>query len=502
MTCVIGLDIGTTSTIGILIRLPDQVLAIATRPVTLHSEHAGWAEEDPAQWWDNVGAITRELLATSGIAPKAVAAIGTTGMLPAVVLLDRQGQVLRRSIQQSDGRCGAQVAQLRREMDEAAFLAKAGNGINQQLVTAKLRWIEAHEPDVFARIATVFGSYDFINWKLTGQRRVEQNWALEAGFVDVSRHELDDDLIALSHLRREAVPPKSASHEVIGRLTPEAAAFAGLAAGTPVVGGAADMIASALAAGVTRPGQVLLKFGGSVDILVATTQARPDPRLYLDYHLVPGLFMPNGCMATGGSALNWFVGGLGAGAARDAAAHGLTPHQYLDRLAEPLPPGADGLTILPYFLGEKTPVHDPMARGVIEGLTLSHTVGHVWRALLEAYAHALAHHIEVLRDIGHVPTTYLASDGGSNSRVWMQIVADVLEAPVQRLKGHPGSCLGAAWTAAIGAGLTQDWGGIGAFVAQGDLIEPDRTRAGVYRAGHARYRALYDRLAPLWAEGG
>lgn len=492
-SCVLGLDIGTTSTIGLLLRLPGEILAVASRPVTLTSKHAGWAEEDPAEWWANVCALSRELIATAGIDPTEISAIGVTGMLPAVVLLDSEGRLLRPSIQQSDGRCGAEVAELRAERDEPGFIAKAGNGINQQLVTAKLRWIARHEPDVFAQIATVFGSYDYVNWRLTGERAVEQNWALEAGFVDVSRHAIDDDLVAWARIPRSAIPRKTASHEVMGRVSAEGAAETGLAAGTPVIGGAADMIASALGAGVTQRGDILLKFGGAIDVLVATDQVKPDPRLYLDYHLIPGLYMPNGCMATGGSGLNWFVRNFAGGEAAAAAAAGLTLHQHLDALADQRPAGADGLTILPYFLGEKTPIHDPAARGVIDGLTLSHDIGHVWRALLEGYAYACAHHVEVLADMGHAAGRVLVSDGGSNSRVWMQIVANVLQQPVHRLKGHPGSSLGAAWTAAVGIGAAT-WSGISRFVEQGETLLPDPSCAETYAAGYARYRDLYRRL--------
>jgi xylulokinase len=150
MRCVLGLDIGTTSTIGVLIRPPDSMLALASRPVALHSEHVGWAEEDPAQWWGNVGEIVRELIRSSDASPADVAAVGVAGMLPAVVLLDSSGRLLRPSIQQSDARYGSEVDELRTEIDEKTFLAKAGNGVNQQLVAAKLRWIERHEPEVFA----------------------------------------------------------------------------------------------------------------------------------------------------------------------------------------------------------------------------------------------------------------------------------------------------------------------------------------------------------------
>lgn len=384
---------------------------------------------------------------------------------------------------------------MRAQIEEASFLARAGNGINQQLVATKLRWIETHEPKVFGRIATVFGSYDYINWKLTGERAVEQNWALEAGFVDLADHQIADDLVALAHVQRAAIPRKTASQEILGRVTAEAAAATGIAAGTPVVGGAADHIASALGAGVVRPGDVLLKFGGSVDVLIATDRVAPDARMYLDYHLVPGLYMPNGCMATGGSGLNWFAANFAGGERAATEAAGQTLHQRLDALAATISAGAEGVHVLPYFLGEKTPIHDPAARGVFTGLTLSHGLGHLWRALLEAYAYGIRHHIEVLNEMGHRTGNFLVSDGGSNSKVWMQIVSDVLQAPLQGLTGHPGSCLGAAWTAAIGVGLESDWSAIARFVGKGARFEPDPSNATVYAEGYRAYRDLYQRMS-------
>jgi xylulokinase len=490
MSYALGLDIGTTSTIGILIQARGDVIRLASRPVALSSPKVGWAEEDPRQWWTNVKAIVAEFV-SGGIDAAEIKAVGVTGMLPAVVLLDADGALLRPSIQQSDARCGAEVEELKQEIDPTKFVARAGNGINQQLVSSKLRWLEKHEPAIFSRIATVFGSYDYINWRLTGARAVEQNWALEGGFIDLSSDLIADDLVELAHIRRSALPRKVGSSDILGYVSPGASAETGLAAGTPVVGGAADLIASALGAGITRKGDVLLKFGGSVDILIATDQVMPDPRMYLDYHLVPGLYMPNGCMATGGSGLNWFVDTLAKGERAAAKAASLSVHQHLDRLAADIPAGAEGLTVLPYFLGEKTPIHDPQARAVFSGLSLSHGLGHMWRALLEGYGYALAHHIEVLQDMGHATEHYFASDGGSNSKVWMQIVSDILQQPVQLLRGHPGSCLGAAWTAAIGTGLAHDWSGISRFVELDSRIEPNRENARLYAEGYRTYRDLY-----------
>lgn len=485
MGYVLGLDIGTTSTIGILIEPTSRrVIAQDSLPVTLHAPRPGWAEEDPQEWWDNVCAITRALVAE--VPAGTIRAVGVTGMVPAVLLLDADGRLLRPSIQQSDGRCEAEVAELRRETDAASFMARTGNGINQQLVIAKLRWIARHEPDVFARIATVFGSYDYIAWRLTGARRVERNWALEGGFLNLATGAIAPDLCALAGISPAVLPPLAGSTDVIGHVTIEAAARTGLPAGLPVTGGVADHVASAYAAGVVAPGQVLLKFGGAGDVLAATETARPDARLFMDYHPVPGLYMPNGCMAATGSMLNW--------AARLLAPAEERPHARLDALAEAVPAGAEGMTMLPYMLGEKSPIHDPNARGVLAGMTLGLGPGHIWRAALEGTAYAFRHHVEVLRELGFRPRQLLASDGGSASRVWMQIVADSHQAPVQVLSGHPGSCLGAAWLAAMGVGLADSHEGVSDFVGLGPIYVPDPGLAALHDTGYARFRDLYQRL--------
>lgn len=494
MPYVIGIDIGTTSTIGILVDLDTLDTRIASRPVTLHSPQPGWAEEDPGEWWRNLCAITRELLGAVPAVREGIKGIGVAGMVPAVILLDRDGELLRPSIQQSDGRCGAEVEALAREIAPETFLRRTGNGINQQIVAAKLRWLQAHEPAVFSRIATVFGSYDWVAWRLTGERGTERNWALEAGFTDLASGEQSGDLADLAHIPMHAIPPVRTAQTVVGQVTPQAASETGLPAGLPVIAGAADHVASAYAAGVVAEGDVLLKFGGAGDILLATGRATPDTRMFLDYHVVPGLFMPNGCMASTGSMLNWIARML---AVPDEGAG--SPHRRLDALAARVAPGSEGIVVLPYFLGEKSPIHDPDARGTISGLSLSHGPAQLWRAALEGTAYAFRHHVEVFREIGYPVRRLLASDGGAGSAVWMQIIADVLQAPVQLLSGHPGSCLGAAWLAAIGTGLTADWRGVERFVGRGPLIEPDRGNEPTYGEGFHRFRALYERLRPWFA---
>ena len=323
-------------------------------------------------------------------------------------------------------------------------------------------------------------------------RGVEQNWALEAGIVDIATDEIADDLVALTHLQRSAIPRKHVAHRVLGAVSAKAAAETGLPAGLPVFGGAADHIASALAAGLTSPGDVLLKFGGAGDIVVASDVARPDRRLYLDYHLVPGLYAPNGCMAASGSALNW----LAATVRLDAG--GEKPHRVLDRLAGSVPAGSDGVLCLPYLLGEKTPIQDPLARGTFTGLSLGHRPEHLWRALLEAVAYGFRNHIDVLAEIGYGPRRFFASDGGSQSAVWMQIVADVLQQPVRLLENAHGSCVGAAWVAAVGSGQEVGWGDVGRLASFGDTVQPNRANAAIYDRGYQEFRALYEALKPIF----
>jgi len=486
MALLLGIDIGTTSTIGILVEAAGHVLATAARDCDLISDHPAWAEEDPAQWWDNTCAITRELLAGRDAAD--VAAVGVTGMVPALVCLDAEGRALRRSIQQNDARTAREIAELAAEVPEAAFFARTGNGINQQLVAPRLRWLARHEPTVLARTATIMGSYDYVTFRLTGQRCVEQNWALEAGFVDLAAGDVADDLVALGGVARGVVPPRRTSHDVVGRVSATAAAATGLAPGTPVVAGCADHVASAFVAGVVDDGDLLIKFGGAGDVLLATDQARPDPRLFLDHHIVPGLWLTNGCMAASGSVLKWLARGFAGGRS----------YAELDELAAAVPPGAGGIVLLPYFLGEKTPIHDPNARGTIVGLGLHHGLGHVWRAALEAVVYGFRHHVDVFAEAGLAVTRVVASDGGAASRVWMQIAADILQRPVHLVAGHPGSSLGAAFVAGMGVGAFDDWAAIDRFVAPGAVMTPDRATRTAYDEGCALYRATYERLKPLY----
>ncbi|MFN3180134.1 MAG: FGGY-family carbohydrate kinase [Thermus sp.] len=264
----------------------------------------------------------------------------------------------------------------------------------------------------------------------------------------------------------------------------------GLPRGLPVIAGSADHIAAALASGLREEGEAVVKLGGAGDFLYAVDRFAPVPELYIDFHDIPGLYVINGCMATTGSLLRWF---------RDAFRPGVGFAQ-LDGEAEALPPGSQGLVVLPYFLGEKTPIHDPEARGTVVGLTLTHTPAHLWRALLEAVAYAFRHHVEVLEARGHRVERLFVMDGGARSRLWRRVLASVLERPLERLpEANLGSAYGTAFLAGVAVGLW-DYGDLRRRVEE--VTEPVGEWVPVYRELYGVYRDLYLRLKDLYPRLG
>ncbi len=477
MSLLLGIDVGTTATKGVLLDSDSGPIAEAERPSRLISSQPGWAEEDPYAWWQNVCDICREL------APRGeIRAVGVAGMVPCTILLDQHLAPLRWSIQQNDGRAAAEIQELRRLLPPAMVLERTGSAITQQSTAPRLRWLARHEPDVWAQTRWVVGSYDFIGAQLTGQVAVECNWALEGGLYAFRAGCWDSDLVRLAGLSTEVLPPVLRPHDIAGEVTRKAAEATGLAPGTPVVAGCADHIGSTLAVGVLRPGDLLLKLGGAGDVMLVVDEPKVDERLYLDFHLIPGRFVVNGCMATTGSLIRWFQAQIAPDL--DLA--------QLDAEAEAAGPGAGGIVALPYFLGEKTPLQDPRASGALVGLRLDHTRGHLFRAVLEATAFGFRHHLDVLREDGYTITHTRLAEGGARSRVWTQILADVLDLPLEKVTVRSGSALAAAFAAGVGIGVFRDWYEIERFATASAVVQPN-PRA-VYDRHYSIYRSLYPAL--------
>jgi xylulokinase len=483
---LLGIDIGTTALKAVVIDPERGVLAQASRPHTLRSPHPAWAEMDPAEWWETTVAACREL--TSTIPANEIAAVAVTGMVPAIVLLDAHNSVIRPSIQQNDARSAKQVDALRDAVALDEFFAVTGGTPNQQNIAPRWHWLVEHEPEAVERCATLFGAYDYVAFRLTGSRSLELNWAAESGLYDIRRHSWHGPYLQQAGIEPEILPPISRPGEVIGAIADDAAKRTGLRAGTPVVTGGADHVGAALASALTRPGDLLLKFGGAGDILYVADRPDPDRHFYFDYHDIPGLTLINGCMAASGSFVKWFASELAGGATLEE----------LDREATLIPPGAGGIVALPYLLGEKTPIFDPLARGVFAGLMLHHTRAHLFRAVLESVCYGFRHHLELLAESGRPVSRVLAADGGSRSAVWMQIAADVTDQPVQVIAGEAASALGAAFVAGMGVDAFDDWHEIERFVERGPRFEPNPAAVAAYNTGYATYRDLYRQLQPIF----
>ncbi len=482
---VLGIDVGTTGLKAVALERERGIVAQAGQPHELLSPRPGWAEEEPDQWWATTIDAVAELL--QSVSANEIAAISVSGMVPAMVLLDTEGRPLRNSIQQNDARSSAEVEELRANVDEREFFAITGGVPNQQNIEPRWRWLARHEPDIVTRTAHLCGSYDYIVYRLTGQFSLEENWAAESGLYDVYAHRWYLPYIERAGIALDILPTVRKPTALVGGVNEQAAALTGLRAGTPVVAGSADHVAAALASGLTQGGDVLLKFGGAGDILYCDERSEPDPHFYFDYHDIPGLTLISGCMASSGSLVKWFARELA-----DSA-----PLALLDTEAADVPAGAGGIIALPYFLGEKTPIFDPLARGVFAGVMLHHTRAHLYRAVLESVCYGFAHHLALLREAGRLIRRVLAADGGSRSTLWMQITASIIDQPLQVVGGEATSALGAAYVAAMGAGLFDSWHDIERFIVQGHLYQPQPANAEHYRTGFALYRELYVRLQTL-----
>ena len=482
---VLGVDIGTTAVKAIALDEHGRVASTASIPHDGLMPRPGWSEGDPDAWWRGAVGGLRRLAEQTPL--DAVAMVGVSGMVPALLCLDGAGRLLRPSIQQNDARTEAEIEWLRDRLAAADFFAATGQPLSQQLVLPRLLWLRAHEPAIHRQIRRVLGSYDWITHRLTGEWSLERNWALEAGCWDARRESLYRPMLAAAGLDERWLPPVREPHAVIGAITRAAAEATGLRAGVPVVAGSADHVAAALAAGL-GPGDAVVKIGGGGDLLCRVDRFAPDARLYIDYHDVPGAFLLNGCMASSGALVKW----LGEQCARE-----LAPQQRYARLdaeAGAVAPGSEGLIVLPYFLGEKTPIFDPHARGVFFGLSLAHGRGHLHRAVLEAVAYGFRHHLEVIESAGHGVARARIMDGGARSALWRQIVADVIGRPVEYA---PGADMGSAHGAALVAGVARGfWGWEAPRPPDEARIchEPRPEAAEAYARGYRRYRELYEHL--------
>jgi xylulokinase len=474
---VLGIDMGTGSTKGVLARPDGTIVATASRPHSMSLPRPGWAEMDAEQdWWGDIAALARELVpAAEG---GRIAGVCVSGLGPCVLVCDGELQPLRAGILYGiDMRATREIDELTERYGEAAIVEHGGKALSTQAVGPKLLWIRRNEPDVWERTRRWYSAHSFVVGRLTGEYVLDHHTAsqcdpLYALAANDWNREWAQDIAPGVELPRLAWPG-----EVVGEVHAQAAEATGLPAGTPVAAGTVDAWAEAFSAGVRAPGDLMLMYGSTMFFVQVLDALSSHPGLWTTAGVEPGSYTLAAGMATSGSLTGW-VQELAGGA----------PFEALVSEAAGTPPGADGLVVLPYFAGERTPIFDPQARGVIAGLTLRHGRGHLFRAVYEGIAFGIRQILEFIDGAVGPASRVVAVGGGTQGGLWTRIVTDVTGREQLLPEETIGAGYGDALLAAVASGLAPadaDWSRIAG------RVEPDPANRERYDELYATYLELY-----------
>jgi len=471
---VLGVDIGTSSTKGVLVDRTGRVLARAEVEHATSTPHPGWVEHDAERvWWADFVAVVRELL--DGHEPPD--AVGVSGIGPVLLPADRAGRPLRPAILYGvDTRATREIEKLTEELGADAILARGGTPLSSQAVGPKWRWLQRHEPEVWHATERFLMASSFLVHRLTGEYVLDHHSASQCDpMYDLDAADWARDWCEVVAPGLE-LPRLLWSDEIAGRITDEAARDTGLAAGTPVTAGTVDAWAEAASVGVSAVGDTMVMYGTTMFLIQVTEAAARHRNLWSTRGVCAGSLTTAAGMATSGAITAWL---------RDLVAGDFA--DLVDAAAD-VPAGSRGLLLLPYFAGERTPIFDPDARGVVVGLTTSHGRAELYRAALEGIAHGVRHNLEVFADAGGPASPRLvAVGGGTQGGLWTRIVSDVSglgqDLPAETTGAAYGDARLAA--AAIGVDDVDSWNPVV------DRVEPDPDRAALYDAFHPHYRDLY-----------
>ena len=492
---LLGVDIGSYSAKGVLSSPTGEVLATETIEHEMSIPRPGWAEHDAdAVWWGEFAEITRRLLSGrySGedVGGVAVSAIGAC-MLP----VDDKGRPLRPGVLYGiDTRATAEIAWLNERFGEEPMFALGGMALTSQAIGPKILWLRRNEPDVFKRTAMIMTASSYVILRLTGEVVIDRHTASYYNpLIDVRRLEWDDRF-AGPIIELERVPLLMWSDEIAGQVTTASAAETGLRPGTPVTAGAVDAASEAISVGVVDPGDMMIMYGTTMFFIQVTARPLPDPRMWATGYLFEGTYDVTGGMATSGALTRWFRDQLGGAEVADERSGGPNAYERLAGLAEGVPAGSGGVVCLPYFSGERTPINDPLARGMFAGLTLSHTRAHLYRAVLEGTAFGVRHNLEAMADMGAPPKRLVAVGGGTKNGLWLQIVSDACGVAQLVPERTIGASYGNAFLAGVATGIIPDRSELHrTWVTIKRTVEPDAGTHERYHAFYDVYRRLYER---------
>ena len=485
---LLGIDLSTTGAKALLIDEEGRVVSSATTSLNLSSPRPLWSEQDPAEWWEATAKSIRQALSDANISGNDVAAIGLTGQMHGLVVLDEQQQVLRPAILWNDQRCGAECDEIRARVGLERLVQITGNDALTGFTAPKIRWLEKHEPEIHRRIRHVLLPKDYIRYKLTAGLAMDKADGSGTMLFDLRERTWSPEIVRALNIAPEWLPPTFEGHETTGEVSSAAAAETGLRAGTLVVAGGGDQAAQAVGVGVVRPGTMAVTLGTSGVVFAATESPLIEPlgRLHAFCHAVPGRWHLMGVMLSAAGSLQWY---------RDKLAREQTFAELVTEAAE-VPAGSDGLIFLPYLTGERTPHPDPLARGAWIGLTSRHGHAHLTRSVLEGVAFGLNDIFNLMKDVGLGTVDQIRlSGGGAKSSLWRQIIADVFGAELVTVNTTEGAAFGAALLAGVGAGV---WTHVDEACAQTivvkDRIAPNAENVEKYRTIYGQYQSLYPLL--------
>lgn len=472
---VLGIDIGTASTKAVVVTPNGRVVARTERPHRVSYPRPGWAEHDAeATWWDDVVAVCRALQPELS----SVQAVAVSGIGPCVLPCDKRGRPLRPAILYGiDSRAGAEIDEIDERLGRENIVRRAGSELSSQALGPKLLWLRRNEPETWASMTSWFMASSFVAARLTGEYVIDRHSASQCDpFYDLEHGRWCDDWIR-ELLGPIEMPRLAAPTEVIGEVSGHASAELGIPVGTPVVAGTIDAWAEGYSAGVRRSGDLMLMYGSTAFLVLVAPEARPSPPLWLTEGVETGSLTLAAGMSTSGALTEWVRSITGSAGWNELIA-----------VAGALPAGSEGLLMLPYFAGERTPINDPRARGVVAGLSLHHGRGHLLRASYESIALGVRQILDLFTAAGQSASRHVVVGGGTKSRLWLEITADVTGVPLLLPRERIGASYGDALLAAIGTGLVSpdtDWAVID------DVIEPDEAKAPIYSELAVRFAELY-----------
>jgi len=451
---LIGIDLGTSGTKTVLFDENGVALSSATVEYPLYQPQNGWAEQDPADWWNACVDTLKQVLSESGVNPADISGVGFSGQMHGLVMLDENGLVLRNSIIWCDGRTAEECRQITGTIGASRLIEITANPAMTSFTAGKILWVRNNEPELYKRCRHILLPKDYLRYKLTGKYGAEASDASGMNMLDTAKRAWSDEVIKELDIDSALLPEVCESYETAGEITPEAAALTGLAEGTPVVYGSGDNAAAAIGTGVVNTGQAFITIGTSGVLFAHSDNVAIEPEGRVNtFCSAGGAWAVFGCTLSAGLSLQWLRNNFFLPEMRSAEGLGQDPYNIMTAQAERVPIGANRLIFLPYLMGERSPIQDTNARGVFFGLSAIHTRYDMLRSVMEGVVYAQRQSLDMLRTMGIGFSEICATGGGGSSPLWRQMIADVFELPVVTIQNREGPALGAAILAGVGAGI-------------------------------------------------